>query len=372
MLLILLPQCSLLDIDDLGSGTAGGGGGPPTSVGSATTAAGAQASSTTKTTSTTALAVTSGQAQTGSGLNCGEAIECGGECIDAQSNALHCGYCDHDCEGGECTLGECQPVLMWDALSGSATGVDVNDTEVFWSTTGGVLAMSKSAAPGTSPRTVTSLYGARVAATSMSVYISGTAVKKVHAGTGALQTTFTSPLSCRYDLQVDASHLHCTGAGVYRFNLDGTGMVELQTGLTGWHSVAADASHIYWTDANNRLKRRPVDLSQPAQDYVLTNVGGAVRIYESTLFALAEGLWAVDLNSGTPTMLDPTLSANGMLVVDDRDVVVTQWGGSGIVARISWADGKRTDYNTPAPDVVTMDDKYVFFTGDTRLFRVVR
>lgn len=301
-------------------------------------------------------------------------MACGGVCVDELSDPEHCGRCDHNCQAGECLLGECQPVVMWEGMSGYATGVDVTDTEVVWSATGGVRALSKFAAPGTVPRIVSTLSGARVLATPTSVYISGPSVTKVDIVTGVKQATFTPPLSCKHDLQVDASHLYCSGIGVYRFNLDTTGMVELQTGLvSGWHSVLADSFHVYWVDSSNRLKRRPLDLSQPAADYQLTGVLGAVRIHNRTLYALAGGLWSVDLDTNVATMMDPTLTAGGMLVADDKDVFVTQWDGQ--VIRFSLADGKRVVYTqTSDADVIAMDDQYVFFTtyAERTLYRLVR
>jgi hypothetical protein len=39
-------------------------------------------------------------------------LACGGECIDPLTNAIHCGACDHDCLGGDCTAGVCGAVEL--------------------------------------------------------------------------------------------------------------------------------------------------------------------------------------------------------------------------------------------------------------------
>jgi hypothetical protein len=39
-------------------------------------------------------------------------MNCGGECIDPDTNAAHCGACDHDCLGGDCTSGTCGAVEL--------------------------------------------------------------------------------------------------------------------------------------------------------------------------------------------------------------------------------------------------------------------
>jgi hypothetical protein len=49
-------------------------------------------------------------------------------CVDLQSDAGNCGACGHDCLGGLCSLGKCQPVAVTGTLSSSATlfGIDSN------------------------------------------------------------------------------------------------------------------------------------------------------------------------------------------------------------------------------------------------------
>jgi hypothetical protein len=37
---------------------------------------------------------------------------CGGACVDMMSDAANCGACGHDCLGGECALGVCQPLEL--------------------------------------------------------------------------------------------------------------------------------------------------------------------------------------------------------------------------------------------------------------------
>jgi hypothetical protein len=37
---------------------------------------------------------------------------CGNECVNLDTDPAHCGACDHDCLGGECTAGVCEAVLM--------------------------------------------------------------------------------------------------------------------------------------------------------------------------------------------------------------------------------------------------------------------
>jgi hypothetical protein len=41
-----------------------------------------------------------------------EETECGGECANLNEDPSHCGACDHDCLGGACNTGVCEPVEL--------------------------------------------------------------------------------------------------------------------------------------------------------------------------------------------------------------------------------------------------------------------
>ena len=84
----------------------------------------------------------------GPGQSCpGSLTSCNDECVDTDTTAKHCGVCRHDCEGGECKSGVCQPALLWIGTQGDsfrATGVELTGDEVYWLSSEGTLAMPKS------------------------------------------------------------------------------------------------------------------------------------------------------------------------------------------------------------------------------------
>jgi len=51
---------------------------------------------------------------------------------DLQSDAKHCGSCGHDCMGGECKAGACQPVLLAGSEGALPLQIAVIKDEVFW------------------------------------------------------------------------------------------------------------------------------------------------------------------------------------------------------------------------------------------------
>lgn len=55
----------------------------------------------------------------------------GTPCTDIDANPLHCGACGHDCRGGACESGKCQPVTIASDLPGP-TAIAVDGTHVYW------------------------------------------------------------------------------------------------------------------------------------------------------------------------------------------------------------------------------------------------
>lgn len=62
---------------------------------------------------------------------------CGDHCVDLESDPDHCGDCDHDCLGGECLAGACQPVVLADAPDANRLAL-TTDFLAYTTTTGQV------------------------------------------------------------------------------------------------------------------------------------------------------------------------------------------------------------------------------------------
>lgn len=59
---------------------------------------------------------------------------CDSICVDLQTSPTDCGYCGHDCGGGDCVAGKCQPWAMADAgdLLNAPSQLAVNGSKVIW------------------------------------------------------------------------------------------------------------------------------------------------------------------------------------------------------------------------------------------------
>ncbi len=74
----------------------------------------------------------------GSGGVC-TADTCGDDCVDTQNDEKNCGYCGHDCLGGTCTDGTCQPfALARFAASAAPIALAVDHSFAYFSSAGDI------------------------------------------------------------------------------------------------------------------------------------------------------------------------------------------------------------------------------------------
>lgn len=58
-------------------------------------------------------------------LTCGTGLTpCTGACVDLAAAGGHCGACGHDCGGGACAAGQCQPMVVRDGLTTPVFDID--------------------------------------------------------------------------------------------------------------------------------------------------------------------------------------------------------------------------------------------------------
>jgi hypothetical protein len=66
-----------------------------------------------------------GEGGVGGGLDCDPLTACGGVCVDVQTDPAHCGSCDHPCQTGLCSDGQCQGAFAGHVVM---MGVDLSFT----------------------------------------------------------------------------------------------------------------------------------------------------------------------------------------------------------------------------------------------------
>ena len=255
-----------------------------------------------------AMRCTQGAGGAGGSIDC-ESGACTGSCqdcdgdtnngceVDANTDADHCGICDHSCQGGSCAGGVCQPVVLA-PYQKTPWGIAIDDKAVYWPAEGSApddgSVFSVPLVGGTASELATGQSGpVQIAQDSQYLFWTnfqgGGSVRRMRkdgsdlitlaqaAGPWALALsdtyvywTNTSDGSIRRvvkpggqaailitgeasprGLAVDGTHVYWTtssGGEVRRANLDGTAAMTLVTGQSYPLGVAVDDTWVYWTE----------------------------------------------------------------------------------------------------------------------------
>lgn len=267
---------------------------------------------------------------------------------DFTSDPHHCGRCGHDCLGGACTNGVCQPALI--AAIVTPGGLAVDDDRVYWTTT---------VTPG-------SIYSAA----------------KDGSDRRVLATGQTLPLR----LAIDDAYVYWGngGAGGLRRVAKGGGPdVVVATTSGALIDIGTDATGIYFVDLyGNAIRRAPRDAPDggfaPAivngQDYpwgmaidddAVTWTTRGTFVPDAGAFSASDGriLSAPKAIGATPTVL-ATAQSDPVAVVRDASGIYWLNGQSGTVMRLAPSDAAPVAIATgqTAPSGLTLDATYVYFT----------
>jgi hypothetical protein len=342
-------------------------------------------------------------------------IACNSTCVDIASSVTNCGACNHDCGGGACTLGVCQPVslvaaaLDYPILDVSATNIyfqnGPNDAQVLVTcpSSGCMLAPTTISSPGTvysGPGGAAVLMGLNIAFYGEAASqpgkprifacdpIGGCSTTPVTLWNAGLEgfggDTAASGNDVYWTYYKNLQHANCSAA-----NTCSTAETLVLRTLT-WPRVglSADSSGIYYVDPTSQALSKcgpsgactpTVLLAGPLSTTTLNTFayGGNVYILDSNMSGYVKGTITVCPNTGTCT---PTTFVNAqpyptILRVDAQGVY--------------WYDSDAHDIKTcpltgclPSPrtlatsqPIVTYlrtDASFVYWATDTQIFRVAK
>ncbi len=192
---------------------------------------------------------------------------CNGVCVDVQTDRQSCGACGHDCLGGACSVGVCQPIVV--AQAQNAPGpITLDANNIYWINVGAGTAM-KMPIGGGSTFQLTAGVGSGVtsiAVDATSVYwsdIGGGSINKVPIATGSITPLATGSYQPK-GLAVANGMVYFTdfgnqAGGVYAVPTGGGSVVTLSVAGGGPDPIAADATNVYWSPQIGCTNQSPID-----------------------------------------------------------------------------------------------------------------
>jgi hypothetical protein len=255
---------------------------------------------------------------------------CATACADVQMDSANCGACAHDCFGGACDAGVCQPVVLTTGQP-DVLFLAVNATNLYWTTDPATVVTMPIG--GGSPTTLfsgpTSLEGIAVDATSVyfSTYVEDTILTLPLAG--GSPTTFASGLARPLGVAVDATNVYFADfdGSVVEIPLAGGSPVTLTPMPAGFANfatgIAVNASNIYWSSGTT-LNEMPLAGGVSAdlvdgQDDAFGIALDDTNVYWTTLYGGV--VQKMPLGGGAVTTLVSGLSAYASgIAVDDTSI----------------------------------------------------
>jgi hypothetical protein len=307
------------------------------------------------------------------------------------SDPKNCGRCGHDCLGGPCLEGKCQPSVLWTGVSPSISPfLTVDATHVYFTDTTKVIRCPKSGACGTGLTVADNQDNLRgIAVSSSSVYwasFGASAVrrcpKNVECGKGI---DFMTGIALPYGLAVDAVDVFATSAAssgtVYRCPVggctSGTTALVAATDQAGTF-IATDGLHVVWTGGTATQSGGSVTKCSTGGVCVPSPLAGGLRQPRGVVISNGFVYWTnsdsgglegsimrcpVDGCGAGPTVLAGPHAGASSLAVDATDVYYAP--ADGRLMRVPIAGGVPSEITSSKLFWVAIDDVAIYATSDT-------
>lgn len=279
------------------------------------------------------------------------AAECDGDpatvCeTELDADPQSCGSCGHDCLGGSCVSGKCQPVAL--VTSGTPTRLALDATHVYYVdyNGGGVFSVPKGG--GTPTTLATGQKSVRIAVDASHVYWTNeqsNEIRRLPKAGGASEVVHNA--TAAYGFALDASLVYYTelraGGSVAVVPKVGGVPIVISASENWPFEVALTASHVYWTQLSNNADVRRAALGGGTPESVLTSLPNPTALTNdgTTVFVAVLGngngkgqVIALPISGSGSTVLAQSQQQPRGLAVDGVHVYWTN-GGDATVMRIA-------------------------------------
>lgn len=317
-----------------------------------------------------------------------DAVACG----DTVSNAANCGRCGHDCLGGACQAGVCQPVVV--ALGqANPEAIAVSPSALYWTNIGAGTVATASLS-GSPPSILVSGQGSPrgIAITGAELFFTTLAGGQIQhvALPATTASTLVASQESPYGVAADGTAVIWTAnvpdGGVWQSGTDGSSVRRLAPGALAY-ALAIDARAVFFTTLGS---------SQTAGDGAVVTVARAAGSVPQTLVANVKsprGIAVDDANvyytsygdgtvskvpraGGAPTVIAASRFQPAAIAVDAAFVYWLDEYEGGSVLRMPLEGGQVTTIaaGQSLPHALAMDDKSIYWAnyGDGHVMRVAK
>lgn len=308
---------------------------------------------------------------------CSRAL-CGGSCVSLDDDPLNCGACGHDCLGGTCVQGLCQPVKIVDDPSPSS--MVLYQDHLYWLSGTNV---KRAALDGSSVTPLASgvdaggYNGPSFAVTAGGVFWSSYwQIFGIPLDGSAPATMLVNEYDSGFELTAmtaDESHLYwATAYGpIKRSNLDGTNVITLPVNVNETYSLAVNATKLYWSNL--------ISYQMGLVDLVSSNLDGSnpttltAAVTGPTILATATHVYwgssgQIWRRAVGGTTNEPLTSGNFECLAADATSIY--WGGTVTASGITVAGIFRTPasggtsmlLHPVLPRAVAVDTRFLYYT----------
>lgn len=268
---------------------------------------------------------------------------CGSSCVDVSMSPTNCGRCGHDCGGGQCTGGVCQPVAVADAADQlvSPSALAVNDNAIFWMEPTRIRACPLPLGCAVAPSLIADAYErlSALAVTADKLYFGGCRACDDReyfyecplSGCPAVSPPFVTSGYLQYtNITIGKTHVYWRSDPVHSCSLASCGTTNASWGRLGFSDIAAlitDGDTLFVKGAaGTELKTcpEPTGCAAPATLTGSSEVTASARAYVGRFYWLSPGpstgqvrscaitacnggeIFAVDNYGGTELAVDET------------------------------------------------------------------